>query len=64
MQLVYSSPEQTTITVTLDDGEHLGNLNGSVTAFVPTDPANTDYAAILEQNLTPEPYVPPPAVKE
>jgi hypothetical protein len=64
MQLIYSTPEQTTIAVTLDDGESLGNLNGPITAYVPTDPANTDYAAILEQDLTPEPYVLPSAAKE
>jgi hypothetical protein len=60
MQLVYANEHQNSITVTLDEGESLGNLAGPVTASVPTDPANVDYAAIVEQKLTIEPYVPPP----
>jgi hypothetical protein len=59
MQLVYSTPEETTITVTLDEGESLGNLSGPIEAFVPTDPDNTDYAAILDQSPTIEPYTNP-----
>jgi hypothetical protein len=51
MQLVYSTPEETTIKVTLDEGESLGNLSGPVEAFVPTDPDNADYAAILDEGL-------------
>lgn len=51
MQLVYTDPDKTTIKVTLDEGESLGNLNGPVEAFVPTDRANTDYAAILSKKL-------------
>jgi hypothetical protein len=56
MQLVYTSPDETAIKVTLDDGESLGNLNGPVEAFVPTDPANTDYAAILNERLKIDAY--------
>jgi hypothetical protein len=61
MQLAYTNEHESTISVTLDEGESLGNLAGPVEAFVPTDPANVDYAAIVEQQLTIEPYVPPPA---
>jgi hypothetical protein len=61
MQLVYTNEQQSSIKVTLDEGESLGNLSGPIQAFVPLDPANVDYAAILEQKLTIEPYVPPPA---
>jgi hypothetical protein len=64
MQLVYTNEHASSIAVTLDEGESLGHLAGPVTAFVPTDPANTDYAAIVEQKLVIEPYVPPPAAKE
>jgi hypothetical protein len=60
MQLVYVNEHQNSINVTLDEGESLGNLAGPVTATVPVDPANTDYAAIVEQKLVIEPYVPPP----
>jgi hypothetical protein len=51
MQLVYTSPDKTTIKVTLDEGESLGNLNGPVEAFVPIDPANVEFAAILNEGL-------------
>jgi hypothetical protein len=64
MQIVYANEHQNSIKVTLDEGESLGNLAGPIQAFVPTDPANVDYAAILEQKLTIEPYVPPPGAKE
>ena len=33
--------------------------NGNV-AFIPTDPANTDYAEFLESGAVAEPYGPPP----
>jgi hypothetical protein len=52
MQLVYSTPEETTITVTLDEGENLGDLIGPTVAHVPTDPMNRHYAEILKQGLT------------
>jgi hypothetical protein len=60
MHLVYTEHDSS-IKVTLDEGESLGHLAGPVEAFVPIDPANTDYAAILERKLVIEPYVPPPA---
>jgi hypothetical protein len=50
MQLFYSNPEETTITVTLDEGEvGLGDLVGPTVAHVPTDPLNRHYAAILDE---------------
>jgi hypothetical protein len=52
MQLIYSNPAETTITVTLDEGEvGLGDLVGPTVVHVPTDPMNRHYAAILEQDL-------------
>jgi hypothetical protein len=51
MQLVYSNPEQTTIQVTLVEGESLDDLIGPTVAHVPTDPLNRHYAEILEQGL-------------
>jgi hypothetical protein len=51
MQLVYTSPDETTITVTLDAGESLGDLVGPTVVHVPTDPANRHYAAILDKAL-------------
>jgi hypothetical protein len=51
MQLVYSTPEQTTITVTLDEGESLGDLVGPTVAHVPVDEGNRHYAAIVDQGL-------------
>jgi hypothetical protein len=53
MQLVYSNPEETTITVTVDEGEvALGDLVGPTVANVPTDPMNRHYAAILAEGYT------------
>ena len=64
MQLVYSNEKQTTIKVTLDEGEQLGRkLVGPKVVYVPVNPKNADYAAIVEQKLTIEPYkvpIPPP----
>ncbi|HEY1433221.1 MAG TPA: hypothetical protein VGF39_16565 [Stellaceae bacterium] len=51
MQLVYSTPEETTIQVTLDERETLGDLVGPTVAHVPTDPMNRHYAAILDKAL-------------
>jgi hypothetical protein len=52
MQLIYSNPEETTITVTLDEGEvGLGDLVGPTVAHVPTDPMNRHFAAIVAQGL-------------
>jgi hypothetical protein len=54
MQLSYvvmpGATEQsaTTIKVILEEGETLGHLRGPVEASVPMDPANVDYAAIVE----------------
>jgi hypothetical protein len=56
MQLVYSNPKETTITVTLDAGETLGDLQGATVAHVPKDPLNRHYAAILKEGLKIEPY--------
>jgi hypothetical protein len=51
MQLIYSNPDETTITVTLDEGENLGDLVGPTVAHVPKDSANRHYAEILSQGL-------------
>ena len=59
MRLVYANPEKTHITVTLDEGETLGLMNGPCVSSVPCDPDNIDYAAIIEQQLSIDPYVPP-----
>jgi hypothetical protein len=56
MQLVYTNAESTLIKVTLSEGESLGHLVGPATAFVPVDPANVDYVAIVEQKLVIEPF--------
>jgi hypothetical protein len=62
MQLVYSNPEQTTITVTLDEGEvGLGDLVGPTVAHVPTDPMNRHYAEIQTEGLSIERYEAPEA---
>jgi hypothetical protein len=59
MRLIYTSAENTNIEATLDDKETLGNLTGPGVFFVPTDPANAEYAYIVEQGLKIEEYVPP-----
>jgi hypothetical protein len=56
MQLTYTSPEETTIKVTLDEGESLDDLVGPIEAFVPTDPLNRHYDEIFYQNLMIYPY--------
>ena len=61
MQLVFVNAEQTSIQVTLEDGETLANHSGPLVMFVPTDPANAEYAAILAGGFTIEPFVPPAA---
>jgi hypothetical protein len=43
------------IEVTLADGEQLGNHTGPIVMFVPTDPANAEYAEILAKGLVIEP---------
>lgn len=51
MQLVYANPEETTITVTLDEGETFADLIGPIVAHVPVDPLNRHYAAIVDEGL-------------
>ena len=60
MLLQYTSPDNTTIQATLDDGESLGNHAGPATIFVPCDPANKDFQAIVESGEPIAPYEPPP----
>jgi len=48
----FTSPDNLTIEVRED---------GRSVMWVPTDPANRDYADILENNITVEPYAAPPA---
>jgi hypothetical protein len=57
MQLIYTDPDETTIKVTLDEGETLDDLIGPTEAFVPRDEANRHYAKIIEQGLKIEPQV-------
>jgi hypothetical protein len=59
MQLVYTSPDETTIRMTLDEGESAADFVGPIEAFVPTDPDNRHYAAIVDEGLTIEPYPAP-----
>jgi hypothetical protein len=61
MRLTYGNPEKTGLTVTLDEGESLGFMNGPGTFGVPCDEANTDYAAITARGLAVEPCAAPPA---
>jgi hypothetical protein len=52
MQLIYSNPEETTITVTLDEGDvGLGDLVGPTVAHVPKDPLNRHYAEIARKKI-------------
>jgi hypothetical protein len=60
MQLTYTSAEETTIEAILDAGETLGHCVGPTTVYVPCDPANAEYADIVEHNYPIDPYVPPP----
>ncbi|HET6609889.1 MAG TPA: hypothetical protein VFG62_24685 [Rhodopila sp.] len=60
MQLIFSNAENTTIQATLDDKETLGNVSGPGVFFVPTDPANAEYAEIVAEGMKVEPYEPPP----
>jgi hypothetical protein len=43
----------------LDAGDTLGHHAGPTTIFVPTDPANREYAEILANDHPVDPYVPP-----
>lgn len=57
MELQYADASDTTIRVTLDDGERLGHLDGPVIAFVPTtDPANAEYADIVAKGYPVTPF--------
>jgi hypothetical protein len=65
MQLIFANPQETSIQATLDDKESLGNLTGPGVFYVPTDPANAEYAEILAAGMKVEEYVapiPPPPV--
>ena len=59
MRLTFANPEKTSIAVILDEGESLGLMAGPGTWFVPTDPANTDYAAIMDKGINIDAYAPP-----
>ena len=59
MQLIYINSAQTAIKVTLEQDETLGNLNGPMVAYVPTDSMNTDYADVLSRQLAITTYAPP-----
>jgi hypothetical protein len=61
MNLAYSSPEETTIRVTLDEGETLDEFVGPTEVFVPVDPDNRHYQTIVDGNYTVDPYVAPSA---
>jgi hypothetical protein len=60
MKLQYTDATNATIQATLDEGEALGNHAGPAVIHVPTDPANTEYAEIMEEGYQIEPYAPPP----
>ncbi|HEX5211632.1 MAG TPA: hypothetical protein VFW22_07855 [Pseudolabrys sp.] len=49
------------IAVTLEEGETLGNLAGPTQTHVPCDPANADYAAIVDGDYEIAPYAAPAA---
>jgi len=59
MQLVYSDIQQTTIAVTLAEGERVGNFTGSATIYVPVAGGNAEYNDIVARSLLIDPYVPP-----
>jgi len=60
MELIYTNEQQTSIQSTLVEGENLGNVSGPTVIFVPVDPANNEYQAILESGQPIDAYVPPP----
>ena len=43
----YLDEHEAVIVLTLDDGESVGQLMGPTTAFVPVEPANADFAAVV-----------------
>lgn len=47
MEIYWSDAEQTNITVVLEDGEQLANVQGPATVTVPPDPGNADYQFIV-----------------
>jgi hypothetical protein len=51
MNLTYTSPEENTIKVTLDEGETWSDMTGPTEAFVPTDPDNRHYQDIVSDDL-------------
>jgi len=61
MKLTWIDEEERSIVVVLEEDESLGLLSGPITATVPTDPANVDYAAIqtgvADGSIVIEPYV-------
>jgi hypothetical protein len=59
VELIYTSPDHTTIQATLEAGETLGNMTGPGEIFVPVDPSNREYGDILERKLTIAAYTPP-----
>jgi hypothetical protein len=59
MRLRFANPEKTSVVVTLDEGESLGLMAGPGQWTVPTDPANTDYAAIMDKGINIDAYAPP-----
>jgi hypothetical protein len=64
MQLIYTDPDETTIKVTLDEGETLDDLMGPTEAFVPRDEGNRHYQAILDDELTVSAYEAPVQAEE
>jgi hypothetical protein len=52
MDLQWADGSRKTIIVTLDEGEAIGSLVGPTQAFVPNDPLNEDYAAIVASGFT------------
>jgi hypothetical protein len=63
MRLSYVDADHRFISVQLDDGEVLGSLTGPIDppflASIPVDPMNSDYAKIIDEGISVEPYVAP-----
>jgi hypothetical protein len=47
MQFQFGDESETVIVVTLAEGESVGRIVGPMVTFVPADPMNSDYAAII-----------------
>jgi hypothetical protein len=47
MQIVYGDESETVIVLTLAAGESLGRRVGPTVVFVPADPMNSDFAAVI-----------------